>query len=474
MAQEKTPWHQREITPLKPEIRLLAVYYLLFLSLLIGWNVGGTSQPVSTVELGNLAGYYREDEARYDLRELTQQTDQVIGKVLNEQGISIKDQIWRLREKAGTSAVVWTEAEVKAFVQPQQDIGIEQIKEALDHAFTPYGIVCRSTKGVRLGAELHYRLLYGMVIGGTEVVTYRITLLMADEKHKEEEPLNILPVPRGEQSKLPDKTRDKSTSQPILKPQLKPGTSEEPVQKPPHKIGQPPIAPLPGIGEIRPRKGKARVAIIIDDFGFVKEEAEAYFSIGKPLTIAVMPGGKYSREHAIRGAQVGFEVILHQPLEPLDQTIALGPGLVGSFQSDEEMRRQFESNLEDVPGAKGFNNHMGSKGTQDRRVMRLLLAEAKAKGIFFIDSRSIASTVGESMAQEMGVAHAGRDVFLDHYGLSRVKDQLDQLVKVALKKGEAIGIAHARPGVAEIIAAYIPTFEKAGIELVYASDLLRK
>ena len=49
----------------------------------------------------------------------------------------------------------------------------------------------------------------------------------------------------------------------------------------------------------------------------LQEPAEAYFDIAAPLTIAVLPGGEYS-VNTPAGRRSSFEVILHQPLEPIN------------------------------------------------------------------------------------------------------------------------------------------------------------
>lgn len=470
MKDEDPRWYDRSVPPLSHEIRLLIAYYLIFLSLLAGWNAGTHSRPMTTEVTGTWGAFYQDAMKGYDLRELVQRADQDVEQALRGEGIAVNDRLWRLKDRKGTPRVVWTESEYKGNSQLAEDV--EPIKKHLDNILRSYGISCRSAQGIQLGQEIHYRLIYGLIIGKTEIVTHRISLTFVGAAPQKKPTLGLAPVPREIPTKKEDITKKEDGSKLLIRPQISTEASQEslaprPSQKPTPTIRQPVIS------DERPRNTGVKVAIIIDDFGFVKDEAEAYFSIHEPLTIAVMPGGKYSREHAIRAAQLGFEVILHQPLEPSDRSVNPGPGLIASDLADEEIIHQFHTNLEDVPGARGFNNHMGSKGTQDRRIMRMLLFEAKRNGLFYIDSRTIAGTIGETVARDLGVAHASRDVFLDHYGVDRVREQLDQLVKVAIKKGEAIGIAHARSGVAEIIEAYLPVIKKAGIQIVPVSELLR-
>ncbi|NLZ43367.1 MAG: divergent polysaccharide deacetylase family protein [Clostridia bacterium] len=217
---------------------------------------------------------------------------------------------------------------------------------------------------------------------------------------------------------------------------------------------------------------KTRVALILDDVGFVREPVEAFFSIKAPLTFAVLPWGEYSQHHAEKAKRHGFEVILHLPLEPLDPEHAPGPGTLYGDASPEENRRRLRANIRSIPGIAGVNNHMGSKGTQDPALMRLVMEELKAEGLFFVDSFTIERSVGLQAARELGVPAAGRDLFLDHYGTEDIPRQLEKLLETALEKGNAIGILHPRPGAAEALAGFLPCFQAAGVEIVPVSELV--
>ena len=46
-----------------------------------------------------------------------------------------------------------------------------------------------------------------------------------------------------------------------------------------------------------------------------------------------------------------------------------------------------EKNIESVPGLSGVSNHQGSKATEDKRVMEIILKDLKKRNLFFFDSR---------------------------------------------------------------------------------------
>ena len=57
-----------------------------------------------------------------------------------------------------------------------------------------------------------------------------------------------------------------------------------------------------------------------------------------------------------------------------------------------------EADIAAVPLATGVNNHEGSRATADDRVMRDVAAVLAQRHLFFIDSRTIASTVADTLS----------------------------------------------------------------------------
>lgn len=231
----------------------------------------------------------------------------------------------------------------------------------------------------------------------------------------------------------------------------------------------PPVVERP---QAQPLVQKPRVALIIDDVGSVRKAADAMLQVPAKLTWAVLPFTPYAAEYAEAARERGFEVMLHLPLEPLDRKNNPGPGLIRRDWTEEEIIAQLEANLNQVPGAVGINNHMGSAGTADERLMDLIMGHIKAKGLYFVDSMTTDRSVGEAVARRYQVRFKKRHVFIDNLpDIDSKKKALRELIKVALVKGEAIGIGHVRDGTAEAIIEMLPEFEEAGIELVTVSEL---
>jgi len=143
-------------------------------------------------------------------------------------------------------------------------------------------------------------------------------------------------------------------------------------------------------------------------------------------------------------------------------------------QSDEEIRKRLDGFLREVPYAKGANNHMGSRFTEERGKMGIVLGFLKGKGLFFIDSKTTPLSVGNTLAREMGIENAGRNVFLDNVqDVEAIREQLEQLAEMARRKGGAIGICHPHKATIQALTAAMPELRKSGITFVYAADLVR-
>jgi len=219
---------------------------------------------------------------------------------------------------------------------------------------------------------------------------------------------------------------------------------------------------------------RARVAIIFDDAGGQLAQLDPILALGRPVTVAVLPGLPASRAVAERARAAGLEVLLHLPLEAEDPARRLGPHGITTAMSEDAVVREVESALASVPGAVGINGHMGSRATADPRVMRAVLRVARSRGLFFVDSRTTPASVAVPLARAAGVPTAERTVFLDNAeDPEAIAAQVRRLLEVALARGEAVGIGHVQRVTADVVRALLPAFDAAGVALVPVSWLVR-
>ena len=99
--------------------------------------------------------------------------------------------------------------------------------------------------------------------------------------------------------------------------------------------------------------------------------------------------------------------------------------------------------LNSLQGVVGVNNHQGSRATSDKATMTTVLSELRSQNLFFLDSRTAASSVGNSIAREMGVPTARNDIFLDNSSdVEAIRAQVYKALALADKNGSVIAICH--------------------------------
>ena len=220
-----------------------------------------------------------------------------------------------------------------------------------------------------------------------------------------------------------------------------------------------------------PAKGK--IAIVIDDFGYNLNNLPLLKTIKQPITVSVLPHLSYSQTMAENLNALGFEVILHLPLEPKER-YRLEKDTILTGMSDETIKAVTNRALDGIPFIRGVSNHMGSKATQDRRTMSIVFQELKKRRLYFLDSLVTGKSVCRNIAKETGIAFARRDIFLDNEpDTAYIKGQLNKLKARAQRLGEAVGIGHDRRQTIEVLKEVIPEFKRQGYKFVYVSDLAR-
>ncbi len=231
---------------------------------------------------------------------------------------------------------------------------------------------------------------------------------------------------------------------------------------------------------------KARVGIVIDDLGRDVSTVEALLAIGAPgasaaretpavqLSYAVLPFESHTAQVIAALRRHGAEILLHLPMDPEGRSDP-GPGALTVGMSKRELTAATEAALAAVPGAVGVNNHMGSRLTAERSAMRALLAVVERHGLYFLDSRTSAESVGFEVARQAGVPAAARDFFLDdELGPSEIAAQFARLLSRAREEGAAIAIAHPHPSTLAVLAEEIPRAAAAGFEFVPVSYLVER
>jgi hypothetical protein len=236
--------------------------------------------------------------------------------------------------------------------------------------------------------------------------------------------------------------------------------------------------PVAAAGVVAPPRKVERhrgdIVLIIDDVGFDHQPMAAAMRIDPNVNFAVLPNSQRAAETAAKLHAYGFEVLCHLPMEPEGfPRISPGSGAVLTSMPNDEIVRTTTANVQEIPYARGVNNHMGSRATADRRVMTNVLG-ALPRGMYFIDSRTTGSSVAAAVAREMNVRTASRNVFLDDVQTRQaIRNQLRALTRAAEEHGTAVGIGHMYPTTVEVLSEAAPRLRSEGFRFVRASQAVR-
>jgi uncharacterized protein len=222
-------------------------------------------------------------------------------------------------------------------------------------------------------------------------------------------------------------------------------------------------------------EGRAIVAIVLDDLGLDRKRTERAIALPGPLTMSFMTYAEGLSRQTAEAREAGHELLLHVPMEPLDAHLDSGPNTLRIGQNRDEVLRRLRWGLERFSGYVGINNHMGSRFTSDPAAMTPVIEELKARGLLFLDSRTAATTVGETLARQHGVPTVGRNVFLDdEISAPAIGARLADLEQITRRKGAAVAIGHAHDATLAALASWLPTVAAKGFVLVPLSTLVRR
>ena len=235
-----------------------------------------------------------------------------------------------------------------------------------------------------------------------------------------------------------------------------------------------PVPPPPPI-EAAPDTS-ARLAIVIDDMGPDIGRLRQLLALGAPVTVAVMPHQRFSKETAEEAYVGGLDVLMHLPMEPNDLAAHdPGKGALLVAMTLPEVRAQIEDDLATIPHAIGINNHMGSRFTENEPLMGEVLDFLRGKDLFFLDSRTTARSVAIKLATRMGVPNAGRNVFLDNTReVGYIKKQIFEAARLAGKNGTAIAIGHPYPETIQALSEALPELAAYGVRAVRLSEIIEQ
>ena len=214
------------------------------------------------------------------------------------------------------------------------------------------------------------------------------------------------------------------------------------------------------------------IAVVIDDMGISPKRTSDIISLKAPLTSSFLTYARKLPEQVAAARSAGHEIMIHVPMQAKSNKDA-APDVLTTKMPPEEIRERLEAMLSKFDGIKGINNHMGSLFTEDSERLGAVMEVLKEHGLFFLDSKTSARSVGRQEAGKHGVVYAHRHVFLDNENnVDYINGQLRLTERIARKNGYAVAIGHPKSGTYQALAAWLPELEKKGIKLVPMSKIV--
>jgi len=196
--------------------------------------------------------------------------------------------------------------------------------------------------------------------------------------------------------------------------------------------------------QIIPAVNGATLTFVFDDGGHNIAQLEKFLALPFPVDIAVLPCLPHSAECGRLVRQSGkHQLMLHQPMQALNLKVNPGEGAILPGMHVQEIMELLRKNIAEIGPVAGLNNHEGSAICENEIQIGAVLDEAKAQGIFFLDSRTTSQTRAPQAALERGMTLYERDIFLDNEKTrENILKELYKGLTIANKKGRAILIGH--------------------------------
>jgi len=204
----------------------------------------------------------------------------------------------------------------------------------------------------------------------------------------------------------------------------------------------------------------SRLVIIIDDLGESMAVAKRLAALPFAVSFSVLPYNTKARQVANLARQEDLELLLHLPSEPegYPRSANSGPGTLRVNMSPAVLERALVDNLARLPDVDGVNNHMGSRLTQDKKAMTVILGHLQGQGKFFVDSLTTPKSCVRDVSKTLGMRYYRRHIFLDNTAKEHaVLLQLKKAESLAKRTGLAVVIGHPYPATLSALESWAKT-----------------
>jgi uncharacterized protein len=217
-----------------------------------------------------------------------------------------------------------------------------------------------------------------------------------------------------------------------------------------------------------------RIAIVVGGLGLSQTGTQhAIRTLPEEVTLAFAPRGNSLQRWMQDARRSGHEILLQVPMEPFgaggetdDDALTVGAG-------EAVNRENLHRTLARITNYTGVMNHLGGRFMADVEALEPVIREIEARGLLFLDDGTSAQSRADMLARTVGTPFAAADIVLDTVReRGAIMAQLDALERVAVRNGQAIGVASAFEVSVDAIATWLEAAMARNIEIVGVSALV--
>jgi len=194
------------------------------------------------------------------------------------------------------------------------------------------------------------------------------------------------------------------------------------------------------------------------------------------IALAFQPYGRETERGMDVARASGHETYIMVPFEPSEHPLAdPGPHVLLTKLEAERNLDRLDWVLSRSPGFVGITYLMGDVFLRDPDAFRPVMETLKQRGLMWLDTRAVGSTLAQPLARELGVPIAVSDVLVDRVQTKASIDaHLAELEKIALKDGYAIGVVEPHPVTIARVLDWAPKAIERGLIFAPPSALAWK
>ena len=202
---------------------------------------------------------------------------------------------------------------------------------------------------------------------------------------------------------------------------------------------------------------KPRIALIISNLGLSDTYTKATLELlPEDITLSFSHVAPRLKSWVREARQKGHEILLDIPMEPIGFP-KNDPGRATLLTSSNEVENlnRLEHIMKQAGGYVGLLGTLGTKFMLHSETFLPVLRSIKQRGLIYVDSRSTSRSLGPELASSIQLPKAFNNVFVDKEpSQEKIKNKLDELERIALKRRFAVGIAQPLPITIEILSQW--------------------